>query len=68
MFQLIKTILQQVPVGVIVVMDKQIDNQKTEIVFFNQAASNLLQVPAYKYWHRLEHHIPRIYKGNLSNK
>jgi two-component system nitrogen regulation sensor histidine kinase NtrY len=57
MYQLIKTILQQIPVGVIVVMDKQTDTQKTEIVFFNLAASNLLQVPAYKYWHRLENHI-----------
>lgn len=62
MYQLIKTILQQVPVSVIVVNEKQIDTHKTEIVFFNQAASNLLQVPAYKYWHRLEHHIPRFTK------
>jgi len=62
MYQLIKTILEQVPVSVIVVNEKQIETQKTEIVFFNQAASNLLQVPAYKYWHRLENHIPSFTK------
>jgi two-component system nitrogen regulation sensor histidine kinase NtrY len=60
MFQLIKTILEQVPVGVIVVKGKELetDQNQVEIVFFNQAASNLLQVPAYKYWHRLKTHIP----------
>jgi nitrogen fixation/metabolism regulation signal transduction histidine kinase len=58
MFQLIKTILEQVPVGVIVVKNKKIDAEKSEIVFFNLAASNLLQIPAFKYWHRLENRIP----------
>jgi len=58
MFQLIKTILEQVPVGVIVVKDKEIDTVQSEIVFFNMAATNLLQVPAYKYWHRLKKHLP----------
>lgn len=58
MFQLIKTILEQVPVGVIVVKDKEIDTDKSEIVFFNMAATNLLQVPSYKYWHRLKKHLP----------
>lgn len=60
MFQLIKTILEQVPVGVIVL--KPINNQieDAEIVFFNMAASNLLQVPAYKYWHRLKNHLPEF--------
>ncbi|WP_131536822.1 sensor histidine kinase [Pedobacter nototheniae] len=59
MFQLIKTILEQVPVGVIVVnnTEKQL-NENMEIAFFNQAASNLLGVPAYKYWHRLSQHLP----------
>jgi two-component system nitrogen regulation sensor histidine kinase NtrY len=58
MFQLIKTILEQVPVGVIVVKGKELDTNQAEIVFFNLAATNLLQVPAYKYWHRLKNHIP----------
>jgi two-component system nitrogen regulation sensor histidine kinase NtrY len=58
MFQLMKTILEQVPVGVIVVKNKKIDAEKSEIVFFNLAASNLLQIPAFKYWHRLESRIP----------
>lgn len=58
MFQLMKTILEQVPVGVIVVKDKEIDTAQSEIVFFNMAATILLQVPAYKYWHRLKQHLP----------
>lgn len=60
MFQLIKTILEQVPVGVIVL--KPINNhiENAEIVFFNMAASNLLQVPAYKYWHRVRNHLPEF--------
>lgn len=57
MFQLIKTILEQVPVGVIVVNSLKDDQVNQEIVFFNQAASNLLAVPAYKYWHRLKEHL-----------
>ena len=58
MFQLIKTILQQVPVGVIVVKETQNALGQTEIAFFNEAASTLLNVPAYKYWHRLKQHLP----------
>ncbi|MGN7205644.1 sensor histidine kinase [Pedobacter sp. SAFR-022] len=60
MFQLIKTILEQVPVGVIVLKPLEKDVEKAEIVFFNMAASNLLQVPAYKYWHRLKSHRPEF--------
>lgn len=72
MFQLIKTILEQVPAGVIVIKKSDLNpsdpqepktdltqtHNPEEIVFFNQAASNLLQVPAYKYWHRLRQHLP----------
>ncbi|MBO9675833.1 MAG: GHKL domain-containing protein [Sphingobacteriaceae bacterium] len=61
MFQLIKTILEQVPVGVIVV-NNTTEEQNEEIAFFNQAASNLLAVPAYKYWHRLKQHLPTFSK------
>ena len=60
MFQLIKTILEQVPVGVIVLKPVEKNVEKAEIVFFNMAASNLLQVPAYKYWHRLQNHRPEF--------
>ncbi len=56
-FQLIKTILEQVPVGVIVVK-KDEHHRHSEISFFNQAATNLLNVPAYRYWHRFEEHLP----------
>ncbi|UKT62211.1 sensor histidine kinase [Pedobacter mucosus] len=62
MFQLIKTILEQVPVGVIVVNKANSDMENEEIAFFNQAASNLLGVPAYKYWHRLKQHLPLFAK------
>lgn len=57
-FQLIKTILEQVPVGVIVVKKSKNEKEKSEISFFNIAASNLLNVPAYSYWHRFEDHLP----------
>ncbi|HMI03445.1 MAG TPA: ATP-binding protein [Pedobacter sp.] len=60
MFQLIRTILEQVPVGVIVVKDNRENAKQAEIVFFNQAAANLLNIPAYKYWHRLVQHIPQF--------
>lgn len=70
MFQLIKTILQQVPVGVIVLKDDNTTSDQAEISFFNEAAAALLKVPAYKYWHRLKQHLPlfateieRIEKG-----
>jgi two-component system nitrogen regulation sensor histidine kinase NtrY len=58
MFQLIKTILQQVPVGVIVVRENSHVGDNMEIAFFNEAATALLNVPAYKYWHRLQQHLP----------
>jgi len=60
MFQLIKTILEQVPVGVIVIDNTKTDQNSEEIAFFNQAASNLLAVPAYKYWHRIKQHAPKF--------
>lgn len=60
MFQLIKTILEQVPVGVIVLKPVNKDVEKAEIVFFNMAASTLLQIPAFKYWHRLKNHRPEF--------
>jgi two-component system nitrogen regulation sensor histidine kinase NtrY len=56
--QLIKTILEQVPVGVIVVKKDKSPQQQSEILFFNLAASNLLNVPSYSYWHRFEQHLP----------
>lgn len=57
-FQLIKTILEQVPVGVIVVKKNKENRLHSEISFFNQAATNLVNVPAYRYWHRFEEHLP----------
>ena len=66
MFLLIKTILQQVPVGVIVVKEKKNSAGNTEIAFFNEAAAALLNVPAYKYWHRLKQHLP-VFTAEIEN-
>jgi two-component system nitrogen regulation sensor histidine kinase NtrY len=60
MFLLIKTILEQVPVGVIVVKETVVEKEKKEIVLINQTAVALLNVPAYKYWHRLVQHLPHF--------
>ncbi|MES2829956.1 MAG: PAS domain-containing sensor histidine kinase [Bacteroidota bacterium] len=63
MFQLIKTILEQVPVGVIVINETGVaGNDSKEIVLINQAAVSLLNVPGYKYWHRLGQHLPQFAK------
>lgn len=66
MFQLIKTILQQVPVGVIVVKENSAPDGNMEISFFNEAATALLNVPAYKYWHRLQQHLP-LFTAEIEN-
>ena len=58
LFLLLKTILEQVPVGVIVINETKDAGDKNEIVLINQAATSLLNVPAYKYWHRLSQHLP----------
>lgn len=60
MFQLIRAILEQVPVGVIVVKEEKENTRQSEIVFFNLAAANLLGIPTYKYWHRLVQHLPQF--------
>lgn len=64
-FQLIKTILEQVPVGVIVVKKDKSNPRQSEISFFNHAATNLLNVPSYRYWHRFEEHLP-IFTGEIN--
>jgi len=60
MFLLLKTILEQVPVGVIVIKETTEEAEKKEIVLINQAAVSLLNVPAYKYWHRMVQHLPQF--------
>ncbi|MFA4869709.1 MAG: HAMP domain-containing sensor histidine kinase [Pedobacter sp.] len=62
MFQLIKTILEQIPTGIIVLKGHPQHTEKTEIFFFNEAATNLLNIPSYKYWHRIVQHIPQFAK------
>jgi len=65
-FQLMKTILQQVPVGVIVIKENSNAAGQSEIAFFNEAAAALLNVPAYKYWHRLKQHLP-VFTQEIEN-
>lgn len=57
---LLRTVLQQVPVGVIVLHFHPIETQQTELVIFNEAAASLLDTPAYRYWHRLARHVPQF--------
>ncbi|RZL18968.1 MAG: HAMP domain-containing histidine kinase [Pedobacter sp.] len=57
LFHLLKTILEQVPAGVIVKKEDPV-KEKSTIAFFNQKAADLLQVPKYTYWNRFESHIP----------
>ncbi len=59
LFHLLKTILEQMPVGVIVKRDDTVTDKST-IAFFNQKAEEILQVPVYSYWHRFSTHIPHF--------
>lgn len=58
LFHLLQTILEQVPSGVIVTREDVNDARATTIAFFNPKAAELLQVPAYGYWHRFANHVP----------
>lgn len=61
-FHLFRTILEKVNFGVIVIEGERFRNDDTrqEILFMNDAASALLDAPAYKYWHRLRKHVPHF--------
>ncbi|MDQ7948822.1 MAG: HAMP domain-containing sensor histidine kinase, partial [Pedobacter sp.] len=45
-------------VGVIVLKKNRTAVAQKDIVFFNLAASTLLNVPVYSYWHRFAQHLP----------
>lgn len=60
LFQLLKTILEQVPSGVMVTKESPNDPRASSIAFFNPKAAELLQVPAYGYWHRFANHVPEF--------
>lgn len=60
-FQLFQTILEKINFGVIVIEGERFEeNRRQNILFMNDAASALLDAPAYKYWHRLRNHVPHF--------
>jgi nitrogen fixation/metabolism regulation signal transduction histidine kinase len=59
-FKYFKYILEHVSLGIISIKKEDLFNEHSneEILFLNQAASNILQQPQHKYWHRLAIHLP----------
>lgn len=61
-FQLLKSVMERTPFGVITVEKAALENVtgKYPILFINAAAFRLLQIPEYHYWHRLASHVPEF--------
>jgi len=59
-YKYFKYILEHVNLGIISIKKEDLfkDRSDTEILFLNKAASDILQVPKHKYWHRLANHVP----------
>ena len=59
-FQLLKSILERTPFGVITVERSALENsaEKYPLLYINAAAYRLLQIPEFYYWHRLAEHVP----------
>ena len=59
-FQLLKSVMERAPFGVITVARKALTGprDKYPILFINAAAYRLLQIPEYHYWYRLAAHVP----------
>ena len=59
-YKYFKYILEHVNLGIISIKkDDLFDKQSNEEIFFlNKAASDILQQPQHKYWHRLANHVP----------
>jgi nitrogen fixation/metabolism regulation signal transduction histidine kinase len=55
-----KYILEHVNLGIISIKKEDLfsSHSENEILFLNKAASNILQIPQHKYWHRLANKIP----------
>lgn len=55
-----KYILEHVNLGIISIQKEDLFRSKSEeeILFLNKAACNILQIPQYKYWHRLADKVP----------
>ncbi len=63
-FKYFKYILEHVSLGIISIKKEDLfkEHSDEEILFLNKAASNILQQPQHKYWHRLAAHIPWLDK------
>jgi len=59
-YKYFKYILEHVNLGIISIKKEDLfkDHSESEILFLNKAASDILQVPKHKYWHRLANHVP----------
>lgn len=59
-FQLMKSILERTPFGVITVEKAALENkeEKFPLLYINAAAYKLLQIPEFHYWQRLADHVP----------
>jgi len=55
-----KYILEHVNLGIISIKKEDLfrSQSEEEILFLNKAASNILQIPQHKYWHRLADKVP----------
>jgi nitrogen fixation/metabolism regulation signal transduction histidine kinase len=59
-FKYFQYILEHVTLGIISIKKEDLFNthSDSEILFLNKAASDILQQPRHKYWHRLAKHVP----------
>ena len=57
-YKYFKYILEHVNLGIISIQKEDLfkEHSDNEILFLNQAACNILQIPKHKYWHRLTNH------------
>lgn len=61
-FQLLKSVMERAPFGVITVARSALvgPQDRYPILFINAAAYRLLQIPEYHYWYRLAAHVPEF--------
>ncbi|MCP3927509.1 MAG: HAMP domain-containing histidine kinase [Bacteroidetes bacterium] len=59
-FRYFKQILEQINLGIISLKKEDLDNDRSseEFLFLNRAASEILDQPRHKYWHRFEKQVP----------
>jgi len=63
-YKYFKYILEHVNLGIISINKEDLfsDESNEEILFLNKAASDILQQPKHKYWHRLANNVPWLVK------